>query len=172
MPPTTKLKKFRDMLQNEASDLTKALNELFKNPISDFAANHPNAVNVIMNTPDCFDPISAQPDLVTVLTDALNNVNNGPYNPPDIPKVFQHIDDWSNTIPAGQAKVDVQAALKQVLNPAINVKDMKVKWKWNMFSGPEPDYIEINIDIQGGIIQNPVEIRFWNSTDRTEVTVM
>ena len=66
----------------------------------------------------------------------------------------------------------MQAALKQVLNPAINTKDMKVKWKWNMFSGPDPDHIEIDIDLKNGVIQKPVFIRFWNSTDRAEVTVM
>ena len=175
MPPTSKLKKFRRMLQNEESDLTIALNNLFASP-EVFRTNHPLATVIIMDpNNDCFHP-TIHPELESVLRAELQNIqyNDPDMDDPDIDKVIDHINEWSNDVPEGQAKHDVQEALAKVLNPVFNPpdNDYGVGWKWNLFSGTDQDWIDIQIKTKDYVLKKPVKIKFWNSTNRTEVNVM
>ncbi len=157
------MKKFKAMLEAEQSDLTKALDELFEDP-NNFKATHPAATATLTKNPNCLHPISNYPELVTVLTGALGLVINAPFDPPDVPKVIEHIDNWPNELPFANAKKQVQKALALVLDPAANPKNYGVKWKWTMFEEEGDDQITIKIKFdQNNKIKNTVRITFLNS---------
>ena len=169
MPPTTKSGKFYKMLKDEESDLTKALDILFTDPAA-FEANYSDAANMLKTDAACLDALPNAPNsyLVDALTDALGQVNNAPYDPPDVPKVIEHINNWPITVPGGNGKRDVRETLALVLDPIANPGNNPhgVKSKWKLYRGEGEEIIDIDIKLKNGVIQKPVVITFLNSWEK------
>jgi len=179
MPPTTKFKKFRKMLDQEESDLTMALTHLFTPtgvpptfPVAPASVTALKVANFFQNNLDPTGPIWL--DIENALGIIAPQV---PEEPPDPVKVREHIDNWPNTVEMGNGKEQIRETLCLILDPTTNPDTYGAEFKWKLFKGEGGDQIIIKLkrDKATGEIKKTVKITFLNSwenvTGDVEITV-
>lgn len=159
MPPTTKIKKFLKMRKDKASDLTLALDWLFKNPKDRIG----NTVYQALDQPGSLNH-PMDPTVWAAIDHALDEIaNKVPDEDTNKPKVKEHVENWRDQDGKEALRQELVTILDEILN---DNKRHKVEFNWDLFEQAGDDKIAMR-DI-GSSSARKLHVTFENSWEKVK----